>query len=976
MKILSTIFVVVSLAHSAFAQSHQSMSVSAPMDNHSVAAELKSFEVAEGYEVSLFADETDGIANPIAMRWDSRGRLWVLCSLVYPQIVPTEKADDQLFILEDIDGDGRADRSIIFARGLDMPTGFALGEGGVFIGEGQNLIFLRDINGDDRADERTELFSGFGTGDTHQNINSFAWSPDGELLFCQGLHCFSRVETPWGIERLNEHGVWRLRPRRKQFHAYRGGSGQNPWGISYGQWGEPFVKGNNSELSELLPVMVATDRLHRPLDIGRTQIKSMICEIVDSPALPKDLQGDVLIAGYFGHLVDRLDMSIDGSGHKGVLQDPLIRTGHSSFRPVDIRTGPDGALYVADWYNPIIGHYQASLRHPNRDKVHGRIWRVSAKGHARLPVTDLTTRSIPQLLQRLAPTFLSERKRIRTELSSRDRKEVIAALDAWVPQLKTDRERFEALAVYGWQEAVNVDLLDQALKAKEPGLRGYATRMVGRWHDRMEGALERVQKSVNDGHPRVRLEAVVAASYLPDVGAMAVAAQALDHSTDRFISAALMQAAHATHATWWPALQAGRSDFENPVHLAFVLKQTGGKDAAGTVRQLLAQPELDAQAAENLMVLLVNIGGPADLRWVWEQSSNSPAVLDALVLAQRVRGIKPPGEWSGELLELMKGKDLVLRVRAIELAGVWEVDRLGDSIRAVFTDTQAPAELRKAAVASLASLQGKAALDVYGEAVNDPALRRVGFEAFCLVDLAQAATVASQILRTNSDAQTVQDVVTPFLGLDAGASMLAKGLGADPIDPALATHIRSVLGAAGRYDSTLDRVLGLAAGDQAIGMPEYSEAFVHALAEEVKQNGIASRGASVYASPGLSCVACHKMGDTGGVLGPELTAVGAGVPVELMIEAVLWPRRQIKEGYTATSITTKDSKTISGYVDAEDKQHLSIRDAATGVLQTVPSRAIAKREDAGTLMPPGLTAGLTRGELRDLIRYLSEQRGH
>ena len=117
------------------------------------------------------------------------------------------------------------------------------------------------------------------------------------------------------------------------------------------------------------------------------------------------------------------------------------------------------------------------------------------------------------------------------------------------------------------------------------------------------------------------------------------------------------------------------------------------------------------------------------------------------------------------------------------------------------------------------------------------------------------------------------------------------------------------------------------------------------------------------------------MGDTGGVLGPELTAVGAGVPVELMIEAVLWPRRQIKEGYTSTSITTKDKKAISGYVHAETKQHLSIRDAATGALQTVPTSAIATREDAGTLMPPALTAGLSRAELRDLIRFLSEQKG-
>ncbi|MEZ5301354.1 MAG: hypothetical protein R3F11_11980 [Verrucomicrobiales bacterium] len=353
-------------------------SVLEPVADNSPEAELASFEIAPGYSANLFASEKDGVANPIAMRWDARGRLWVLCSLVYPQLVPTDPIDDKLYILEDTDGDGRADSTKVFAEGLNMPTGFALGDGGVYLGEGEDLVFLRDADGDGRADSREVIFSGFGTGDTHQNINSFTWSPDGELLFCQGLHAFSRIETPWGIERLDQHGVWRMRPRRRQLHAFRGCSGQNPWGIGYGYWGEPFVKGNNTELSELLPVMVATENYHPPLDIGATKIKAMIALVVDSPHLPDDLQGDVLIAGYFGRLIDRLAMEPDGSGHRGTLQPPLLRTDHRSFRPVDLNIGPDGALYVADWYNPIIGHYQASFRHPDRDKAHYRIWRITA----------------------------------------------------------------------------------------------------------------------------------------------------------------------------------------------------------------------------------------------------------------------------------------------------------------------------------------------------------------------------------------------------------------------------------------------------------------------------------------------------------------------------------------------------------------------------------------------------------------------
>ena len=251
MKTITTLLATLTLVGAARAQ-NKGASVAPPAKDRSATAELASFEIADGYEVSLFASEKDGIANPIAMRWGPRGRLWVLCTLVYPQIIPTDAPGDKLIILEDANHDGRADKVSVFADDLDMPTGFALGNGGVYLGEGDDLIFLTDTDGDDRADKRELLLTGFGTGDTHQCINSFTWSPGGELLFGQGLHCFSRVETPWGIVRMDEHGVWRFRPKRQQLHAFRGCSGQNPWGMSFGQWGEPFVKSNGGEVSELL----------------------------------------------------------------------------------------------------------------------------------------------------------------------------------------------------------------------------------------------------------------------------------------------------------------------------------------------------------------------------------------------------------------------------------------------------------------------------------------------------------------------------------------------------------------------------------------------------------------------------------------------------------------------------------------------------------------------------------------------------
>jgi len=164
--------------------------------------ELASFRVLDGFEVRLFATEDEGAVKPIAIRFDARGRLWVVGSTVYPQLRPGEVADDKVTILEDTDGDGRADRSTVFAGGFLVPLGLELGDQGAYVSSATELIHVRDRDGDGRADERRVVFRGFGTGDAHQTINSFVWGPSGELMFSQGLHANSRVETPWGLAEL------------------------------------------------------------------------------------------------------------------------------------------------------------------------------------------------------------------------------------------------------------------------------------------------------------------------------------------------------------------------------------------------------------------------------------------------------------------------------------------------------------------------------------------------------------------------------------------------------------------------------------------------------------------------------------------------------------------------------------------------------------------------------------------------------
>jgi putative membrane-bound dehydrogenase-like protein len=185
--------------------------------------EQASFTLADGYRVNLFASEKDGVTKPTQIAWDERGRMYVACSPTYPQPESGRPPHDFILRLEDSNADGTADRATRFADGLNMVQGVEPGDGGVYVCDFDQIIHLRDSKGDGHADERRVVFSGFGIGDTHQLVNSITHGPDGSLWFTQGLHAFSRVETPWGIARLDRAGVWRLRPRTLRLDGFFGG---------------------------------------------------------------------------------------------------------------------------------------------------------------------------------------------------------------------------------------------------------------------------------------------------------------------------------------------------------------------------------------------------------------------------------------------------------------------------------------------------------------------------------------------------------------------------------------------------------------------------------------------------------------------------------------------------------------------------------------------------------------------------------
>jgi putative heme-binding domain-containing protein len=816
-------------------------------------------------------------------------------------------------------------------------------------------------------------------------INSFLFGPGGELWFCQGLHIRSRVETPWGVSRLEQAGIWRLWPQRLKLEGFYGSEHepQNPWGFVFTEWNEPItLAGNNSSAIYPVPGLMVNHRDDAPPLIWKNGNGRKVSggDIVGTSHFPDSMQGDLILGGYINNAVWRLKISDDGSGF--MLEDlpPLIKSSSRSFRPVDAKFGPDGALYLCDWYNPIIGHYQASFRDPGRDKTHGRIWRVTAKGRPLTKPPRLDGATIDELLESLRSHDRWTRRFAKRVLADRPAEAVVAALDQWTARLGlSDHDLVEAMGVYESHESVAAALPARLVAAKEPGARAYAAGVVGVWADRLPDPLALLRPLVADENARVRLQAVVACAQIPRAEALETALIATDFPVDRFLAYAVNQAVYALKPQWLPALKGGSLTLGNkPSRLGWLVQADGTVDALRAARDLLQSSRLDAASREAYLRLLADKGDAADLAMI-VQLTDAPLqarLLPELETAVVARGTRPTGDLAAATRGWLASGNDDLRAGALRLAGVWKLEEFRPAAVTAASGAAESERVRRAGVAALGTFGGDAGRTELANlgASGSAYIRGAAIAALCPLDTPAAARLAADVLASLStaDESVATEIFSAFLERKAAAAGLVSALGAKPPSKAAAVAGLGLMSSSGRREEPLVRILSAAAG--ATGdAKKLALADVPALASEVRASGDATRGKEIFWRPQLGCAACHAINGQGGDIGPNLGSLGTAQPVEFIIGAILEPQKEIKEGYMSTFVATKDGEEYQGYIVRETADELVLRDVLQKKVVRLPRATIQERRQAGSVMPSGLADALTRSEFRDLVRFLSEQ---
>ncbi len=491
-------------------------------------AALAKMKVPAGFRVELVAAEPD-LINPVAMAFDERGRIWVTESFEYPRHEPGP-GRDRIKILEDTDGDGRVDSVKIFAEGLNIPSGIAVGHGGVWVANAPDILFMQDTDGDDKADKSEVVVTGFGRDDTHELPNSLTWGPDGCLYGLNGVFNPCHVETNGQVFDFT-CAMFRIDPKTRKFDLFCQGT-SNPWGITFDPEGQAFI---SACVIDHLWHLTETGYYHRqggPYPPHTWKIESIVehkhqmaayCGITyfDSAAYPAEYRGRLMMGNIHGNCinVDRLERR--GATYKGFGEDDFLSGNDVWFMPVVQKVGPDGCLYVLDWYDRYHCYQDASADPEGVDRGHGRLYRVVHEATGRPAPTVLAGASPSQLVKSLSDANVFVRETAQRLLAEQNCKGVISELEGLTLDSNLARRtRLHALWSLMGGKAISAEFAAKLLDSADSSIRAWGVRAVGNLHSDHSDLAQKCVALSSDSSPDVLLQVAIACGKLEHIDAL------------------------------------------------------------------------------------------------------------------------------------------------------------------------------------------------------------------------------------------------------------------------------------------------------------------------------------------------------------------------------------------------------------------------------------------------------------------------
>ena len=996
------------------------------------------FKVAPEFEVKLFAGEPQ-LANPIAFTIDEKGRVWVVECFEYPSKAGKNVPRDRIVILEDTDGDGACDKRTVFAEGKDFPvteerkkaglgafdmaSGIEVGHGGVFVGAPPYLWFIE--NKDDKPGKFEVLLKGFGSQDTHETLNTFQWGPDGWLYGLHGIFTNSAVSvasdkasrpaeasrpgngagSPPPLDgpasRING-GIWRYHPTRKTFEVFAEGT-SNPWGMDWrntdGQFilaccviphlyhvvpggiykrqaGASFNPYAYSYLNE-----ISDHTFHKESGWAHAGLISL-----DVPHMPEKYRNSVIFGSIHGCSIKQNILKPNGSTYTASRGDDFLVSGDKNVRPINMKWGPNGDIYLIDWHDQNPCHQAAA---DSWDYERGRVYRIQLKGAKTKKAEDLGKKTDAELVEvamtdtnpwryRTAMRLMGERaakwsnafSQIEPSPDNPAGQRLLKEQDTWFELVHRSVPKIDSPSL-----ALRVEWLSASLgrPATAPGtkrLLDYAARLRESRTDvavvTVSGILKRAATSDS---PAVRRELACLAVRLADY----------QPSDPQF--AGIKPAGEIVRY-----LMAHKEDANDPVipqlvWLAYekvISKKQGANTPAAKELAWLGEQAPDNifvrdQIVPKVMRRLVATGQPDDLKLCVEfvakltDAASREKALDGLVVALAGQTVNAPEGWAALQAEIAKGADPRLVPLANKLAVSFRDPAAIRRALAAAKDIKLPTDARAEAVRQLASLKSAESVPLLLDLLRQDAAGAVRAEAARALaafdDKAIPVALLAAWKALPNDLRP--DVVNTLATRKDWAKALLGAMAGGTVDRAAVTD-NTILRVQAFNDAELNKLI-----EKAWGRTRPTPADLTATIDKTRaalHDAPASfaRGRVVFEN---TCAKCHKFDGTGAEVGPPLE--GAARDIEYILVNVIDPNRVIGAPYFLRTARLLDGTVQQGVLAEEDDKTVTLKQE-NGVL-----RKIAKADLDGpvqvvekSLMPEGLGYNMTPQDFRDLVRYL------